>query len=130
MRRRVIALLATGLMTVGIALPAPAATGFDFAGQWTSTDAADGSNQLLRLVAQGPNGVRAVLFDDGGSIACGSVDIPVIATGEGDVSGDDLPIDYQVKCLDGTPASTATVVYTLQPDGTLTENITATVWTR
>jgi len=130
MRRKVIALLATGLMTVGIALPAPAATGSDFAGQWTSTDAADGSNQLLRLVAQGPNGVRATLFDDGGSIACGSVDIPVIAIGEGDVSGDDLTIDYRVKCLDGTPASTATVVYTLQPDGTLTENITATVWTR
>jgi hypothetical protein len=130
MRRKVIALLATGLMTVGIALPAPAATGSDFAGQWISTDAADGSNQLLRLVAQGPNGVKATLFDDGGSIACGDVTIPVIAIGEGDVSGDDLTIDYRVKCLDGTPASTATVVYTLQPDGTLTENITATVWTR
>lgn len=130
MRRKAIALLATGLMTVGIALPAPAATGSDFAGQWTSTDAADGSNQVLRLVAQGPNGVRAILFDDGGSIACGSVDIPVIGIGEGAVSGEDLTVEYRVKCLNDTPAATATVVYTLQPDGTLTENITATVWAR
>ncbi len=81
-------------------------------------------------MAQGANGVRAILFDDGGSIACGSVDIPVIGIGEGTVTGDDLTIDYRVKCLNGTPAAPTTVVSTLQPDGTLTENITASVWTR
>lgn len=82
------------------------------------------------LLDAGTRLVRAILFDDGGSIACGSVDIPVIGIGEGVVSGEDLTVEYRVKCLNGTPAATATVVYTLQPDGTLTENITATVWTR
>jgi hypothetical protein len=131
MRRRIVVLFLTALMVMGLALPAPAATASDFGGVWTSTDAADGSDQVLLLIPRGRSGsVGAILFDDGGSIACGDVTVPVIGIGQGTVSGDDLTVGFRLKCLDGSPSSTATVVYTLQPDGTMTENLTATVWMR
>lgn len=130
MRRKLIVLLATALMTVGIALPAPATTARDFAGVWTSTDAVDGSSQFMLVAPRDADDTRVVLFDRGASGACGDVSIPAIAIGPGVVSGDDMIVDFQVRCLDGSPPFTVTITFTLHPDGTLTDTGSpGTVWT-
>jgi hypothetical protein len=53
---------------------------------------------------------------------------PALGTGRGAVSGEEMTVTYRLICLNGSPSSTPTVVYTLQPDDTLTEDVSATVW--
>jgi hypothetical protein len=95
---------------------------------WTSTDAVDGSSQALIVVPTGAQRARVILIDAGASVCGGSPLTPALGTGRGAVSGEEMTVTYRLICLNGSPSSTPTVVYTLQPDDTLTEDVSATVW--
>ena len=128
MRRKLTVLLAAAMMTLGVALPAPAATSSDFAGLWTSTDAADGSQQLMLIVPRGETDTRVILFDRNATVACGD-GIAAIAHGRGEVSGDEMIVEFRIRCLGRAPSTSATITFTLLSDGTLTDNGSpGTIW--
>jgi hypothetical protein len=125
LRRRSRLAAATALAFV-FAVPATAvsaATESTFAGRWTSVDAVDGSDQVMRITRGG----HVVLFDSSATV-CGAA--PAVVTGRGTISGDDLEATLRAICLGGSGGVTganATFTYN-ETDGTLVDDLGGTVW--
>jgi hypothetical protein len=120
-RRLAILVVLLGLAAV-VALPAQAATVADFRGIWTSTDAVDGSNQVMII----GNSLRIVLIDDSAT-ACGGP--PAIVTGRGTIDDDNLNFAFRLQCAGGGGSFTESIDFELVAPGSLVDE-TGTVWTR
>lgn len=130
-----VAVLATLMVIPSVA---NAATVDDFTGIWTAIDE-DGSRMTLRITARTDGDVDMTLRDEGGSLCGvsnprGKLTVPLVATGIGIVTGNDLEVSFDIVCRNGVNAFGVFVKYTLQSPGTMTREIpvpsTPVVWTR
>lgn len=122
--------LRTGSLLAAAALLLPAhlagaVTVSDIAGEWTSVDAVDGSDQVMRITPSG----RLLLVDSSATVCDGAA---AVVSGRGVMTGDDFEATLRVVCVGGGVAlagAAATFTYD-EAEDTLTDSLGGTVWSR
>lgn len=129
MRKRLHLFVVIALLGALLVMPtvAQAATPADVNGTWTSVDI-DGSNQVMDVRVNPANRARIVLHDDDGMICGGGS--PLVAKGNGTLTGDVITVAYTIKCDNGVKATVTGFTYVFDSTtGTLTDAV-GVVWTR